>query len=342
MRRSHYFPGLVLALLLLTAPALAISASGGEPLSPAGASSAVQSGGEALPLRPVEEGVFRLLDPDTQTVTEYSEREYLFGAVGAEMPASYPAEALKAQAVAAYTVACKRRTEQRAHPDAEMLGADLTSESRIDQAFRTREELRSSWGGSADTYEKKLDEVIDAVLYEVLTYDGALANAAYHAISSGRTETALNVWGQDYAYLTAKDSTGDLTAAGYLSEVSYTPAQFAERAKSLEITLTGKEYEKWLGKSELSESGTVLWFTLGGKRVTGKQMRQAFSLRSTTFTVTFKDGNFLFSVRGYGHGVGMSQYGAKCMAQDGADYREILSYYYEGCTVCDIHELAGN
>ena len=344
MIRSRLFAPLTLAAVLLCVPALAISPAAGGSVQASAAQKkppTVSTGVDVTDhLTAVEQGVFRVLDPDSGTVTEYDEREYLFGALGAEMPASYPEEALKAQAVCAYTIACLRRAAQRSDPDPDLKGADLTCDSSIDQAFRDRQTLCAAWGEDAQFYEAKLDGVVDAVLYEVLTYDGALANTVYHAISCGRTETALNLWGTEVAYLTAKDSVGDLTASGYLSEVSYTPTQFAARAKTLGVTLSGKEYAKWLGQPTLSDSGTVLTYPLGGKAVSGKQMRSAFSLRSAVFDLKYTDGAFVFSVRGYGHGAGMSQYGAKCMAEDGADYTEILDYYYNGCTLTTLHALA--
>ena len=330
---------ILLSLIILAVPALGITARSGTSDRPPQSGGTDSSGSVSDNLEAVGTGYFNVLDTSDMTVTRYSEKEYLFGAVGAEMPASYPAEALKAQAVAAYTVACMRREKERANPSEDMKGADITSDSTIDQAFRPRSELCEAWGDDADKYEQKLDAAIDSVLYEVLVFDGELAEALYHAISNGRTETAMNVWGSDISYLTAKDSSGDLTASGYMSEVSVKPAEFKKIAATLGAELSGTDYEKWLGKAEYSDSGTVLTYTFGGVTVTGKQIRSAFSLRSATFELSYTDGAFVFTVRGYGHGVGMSQYGAKCMAEEGASYRDILAHYYEGCTVEEFFSL---
>ncbi|MGN1080838.1 MAG: SpoIID/LytB domain-containing protein, partial [Acutalibacteraceae bacterium] len=137
---------------------------------------------------------FDVLDTSSGEVTRYSERDYLFGVVAAEMPASYPSESLKAQAVASYTVACKRRAAERANPDESMLGADITSDYTIDQAFITREKARENWGEAAERYENKLDAAIDSVLGEVLTYEGEIAETLFFAISNGKTEYSENVF----------------------------------------------------------------------------------------------------------------------------------------------------
>lgn len=318
MKNIHIVMSLSLLLLMIIIPVISVG-PGEVEKSP------------SFP-KPSDASHFLVLLSKSGNIQEFDEQEYLFGVLAAEMDASYPEEALKAQAVAAYTMACRRREERRQNPNAALKGADVTDDYTVDQAFLTRQEARSKWGDSADTYEKKLDGVVEAVKGVLCTYNGKPADTVYHAISGGKTESAKVIWGGGEDYLTPVESVGDLLAPDYLSEVSYTPEEFAQKAKTLDVELTG-EPASWLGEFTCSESGTVTKYLLGGKEVTGTKMRTAFSLRSANFDLKLKDGNLVFTVRGYGHGVGMSQYGAKCMAEQGSGYMEILEWYYPGCKV---------
>ncbi len=276
---------------------------------------------------PTNQDGFLIYDPNTEKITNISERDYIVGVVAAEMPATYQAEALKAQTVAAYTYACYKRNI-RAKDNKEY---DLVIDSNTDQGFIPKDKLSQKWGDNTQEYLKKIEQAVDEVLGYVLTYDNQPIFAAYHAISGGKTESAANVWGKDYAYLQSVDSVGDLLCSTYLSEVTFSAQELAEKTKNL-CDLSG-DTASWIGESKRSDSGTVLNITLGGKSVTGKQMRSALSLRSANFDVTQENGTFKFTVRGYGHGVGMSQYGANYMALQGNNFMEILAWYYKDCTL---------
>ncbi len=252
-----------------------------------------------------------------------SEEDYILGVVAAEMPALYEPEALKAQAVAAYTYAARARAAAK---DAEY---HLTTDSSLHQAYIDKEARSKKWGEKAAEYEKKIAAAVAEVKGETVTYKGELIFAAYHAISSGRTEKAENVWGKEIPYLCGVESVSDLLHENYKSEVKVTLADFC---KKLELTAPA---DSSAIKTEIgrSEAGTVLSFKIFGKEFGGSDIRGALSLRSSNFTVEYKEGNFLFTVKGYGHGVGMSQYGANCMAKMGSSYKEILRYYYPGCEI---------
>lgn len=281
----------------------------------------------SLPDVTLKDDKFLVLMEDTQKVEEIDAREYIFGVLACEMSMKYHEEALKAQAVAAYTFACRRRQERLSNPQQ---AYDITSSSQLDQGYITRQQANEKWGENAKEYTEKLEKVIDSVDGYIIVYDGQPILAAYHAISGGKTEAAENVWGTAFPYLQPVESIGDMLSPGYLSEVKVTAEEFKTAMQPLGVELEG-DPAGWVGEPERSQSGTVLKIKIGGKEFTGKDIRQAFSLRSANFDLAYSEGGFAFTVRGYGHGVGMSQYGANYMAQQGSTFLEILSWYYPGC-----------
>ena len=265
----------------------------------------------------------RVLDKNSGNVTEIDLDEYLFGVVAAEMPASYNEEALKAQAIASYTYMLFRANERSGEK------YDVVDDSSTDQAFITRKEAREKWGDNYDKYANKIDAVIKAVSGYVMVDEKDMPIlAAYHNISAGRTESAKTVWGSEYSYLQPVDSLGDLTAKQYLSEASFTPEEIAQK---LTLPENDGSPSLWIGEIKTSDSGTVTEISFCEKTFTGGEIRSLLGLRSSVFTVNFDEGKFNFRVQGHGHNVGMSQYGANYLAEQGYTYIEILSWYYTGC-----------
>lgn len=260
-----------------------------------------------------------------EQILDLSIKDYVFGVVAAEMPAMYHDEALKAQAVAAYTFACYRKNSNTNNE------YDITADAETAQCFITREEARTRWGESAAQYEKKIDDCVSAVLGQILIYNNAPIFAAYHAISSGVTNPCADVWGSDLAYLQSVDSIGDKLADGYLSEASFTPEQINEKLKS--ITAANGDAQNYFSNAVTNNNGYVKKITYCGNEVSGAQISKLLSLRSSNFTISFSDNKFTFLVKGYGHGVGMSQTGANYMAKQGSTYEEILLHYYNGATL---------
>ncbi len=266
---------------------------------------------------------------------ELSASDYLFGVIASEIQSDYPDEAIKAQAVAAYTAACYQKKQQRENPSEDLKGADISDNPSVHQGYISKELAMEKWGGQYEENAKRISDLIESVKNKAITYEGGLINAAYYAISSGKTESAAAVWGTDVPYLQPVESVGDLLAPDYLTTVSYTPDEFKEKAAALDITLEGEDHAAFLSDPERTDSGMVLQYTLGETTVTGQQMRSAYSLRSANFDLAYMEGAFTFTVRGYGHDVGMSQFGAKTMAEQGSDYEEILTWYYTGCKIED-------
>ena len=266
---------------------------------------------------------FKVLMHDTNTVATLSVEDYLFGVIAGEMPALYESETLKAQTVCAYTFALWRK---KGNSDKEY---DISDDYTIDQCYITPDAARKKWGSKAGEYEQKIRDALKSVEDEVITYNNEIILSVYHAVSGGKTEYAKNVWGKDYPYLQAVSSVGDKLATNYISTATVTPKQIE---KALSVTLPTNVKGSFSNFSR-TESGTVKTVNIGGKEFKGSQVREAFALKSSNFEVSLKDGNFIFTVYGYGHGVGLSQNGANYMAQQGSDYREILKHYYTGCEI---------
>ena len=175
--------------------------------------------------------------------------------------------------------------------------------------------------------------VSSAVFGTTMCYDGALIMAAYHAISCGQTESAENVWDTALPYLQSVPSTGDALAEDFTSVCTFTTAELAAAlADTPHVQLSG-DAAGWLGEIERTQAGTVKRLTIGQVGFTGRELRKLLGLRSAAFDATYKDGVFTFTVQGFGHGVGMSQYGAGYLARQGMRYDEILRYYYTGVTL---------
>ena len=260
-----------------------------------------------------------LLRNSEGNVTQGDMEEYLIGVVLAEMPAAFQPEALKAQAVAARTFAWKAWETGGKHEDGSVCTQPGCCQAYIaPNAYLER-------GGT----EENLNKVTDAVYTtsgECLQYEGELIEATYFSCSGGSTEDAVAVWGTDYPYLQAVDSPGEEEAKWYTDTVIFTRQQFSD---SLGMEPAG-EVRNWFGEVRLTQGGGVESMIIGGERFTGTQLRSLLKLRSTAFEVDVWEDHILITTKGYGHRVGMSQYGAEAMAENGNSYAEILAHYYPG------------
>lgn len=156
-------------------------------------------------------------------------------------------------------------------------------------------------------------------------------------MSSGKTESAKNVWGQEISYLTTVESPGGVLADNYIEEKTFTPEELSARlSEALDGVELPDDKEKWIEITSHSESGTVLSLTAGGVSLTGAKLREILTLRSACFDCYFDGEEFHFLTRGSGHGVGMSQYGANAMALQGKSYEEIIYHYYPGTSIMKI------
>ncbi len=285
-----------------------------------------------------EENNFYLVkDIKTNEVIRLTPSDYIKGVVAAEMPIDFHSEALKAQAVAAHTYALRQIDVELKKPTPELDGAYLSTDYTKFQAYISTEDLKAKWGKDFDLNYKKLSDCVDSVINNVLTYENAPIAAAFHSISSGKTESAKNVWGQDISYLSPVESVGDELSPSFENTVTLTDKEVAH-AISLKFpdAKFPKDRENWFEIKQKSDSNTITVIKVGSVTTTGKEIREVLKLKSANFTVEYKDSSFTFTTCGYGHGVGMSQYGADYMARQGSDYKEILLHYYSGVTIDQI------
>ena len=282
---------------------------------------------EPLPAAQPAPDAVRLLLPDGAVRTT-DMQEYLCGVVAAEMPASFHAQALRAQAVAArsYALYCASFSK---HGEAQ-----VCADPGCCQAWQSEDVRRTKWGEQFDANEEKIRAAVAATQGEYLVFGGQPAFAAFHSSSAGATENSADVWNAvPYLVSVPSPETAE-DVPNYISSVSCSPIDFRDTVLSAhpEADFSGAE-EEWIGELRRDESGRVSSVRLGGVALGGKELRQLFSLRSTAFSLEYENGSFVFTVTGFGHGVGMSQYGADKMARQGADYREILTHYYPGAVL---------
>lgn len=250
---------------------------------------------------------------------------YLLGVVLGEMPASFEEEALKAQAVVARTYTQKAYVTGGKHGD-----NSVCKDPSCCQAYLDPQEYLAQ-GGSLENVAK-VRRAVEATCGEVLTFGGELIEGTYFSCSGGRTEDAAAVWGSDYPYLQSVPSPGEEGAAHFTDNLTFTMAQFQE---ALGIELPEGD---WLGEITCTEGGGVATMVIGGKTFTGVELRKLLGLPSTAFTLQPGDGILTITTKGYGHRVGMSQYGADAMAAKGCTYQEILAHYYQGTELVTLPE----
>lgn len=260
-----------------------------------------------------------LLIANGSGVLRLSLQEYLTGVVLAEMGPAFSQEALKAQAVVARTYTLRRAERGGRHQ-----GATVCTDSSCCQAYKSPEAYLKAGGTQAGL--NKVQQAVDSTDGLVLRYKGTLIDATYFSCSGGSTEDAVAVWGSDVPYLQATDSPGEEDAPRYSDKVEFTAKEFQ---KALGRSLSGKP-STWFSKASYTAGGGVDKIKIGGQEYTGKQLRTLLKLRSTAFTVYTEGSNIILETRGYGHRVGMSQYGAEAMAEKGEDYKAILYHYYQG------------
>ena len=266
------------------------------------------------------------------TVETMTMEEYLRGVLRAEMPASFQQEALKAQAVAArtYTLYKMSNGPIANHPE-----ADACDNIQCCQAFRAEEDAAADWGAMTLQYEEKIRAAVAETDGQAVLYQGKPALTVFHSSSAGATRDAAEVWSSSVPYLkSVATPEGEAQVPNYYSQAAFTPEEFKALflARYPEADLR-EEPSSWFSNIHQQETGAVTGLSVGGITLSGTELRTLLGLRSAAFTISFGDGRILFSTTGYGHGVGMSQYGANVMAEEGKNFQEILTWYYTGTTL---------
>lgn len=242
--------------------------------------------------------------------------EYVIGVVAAEMPAAFHKEALKAQAVIARTYALKA-TER---------GTPLTDTSST-QNYKDNQELKKLWGNSFNTYYQKVQSAVNETKGMYLTYKGNLIEAVYHSTSNGQTENSENVWQNAFPYLVSVESIYDVQNPSFLKEVSFTYEQLENK---LNLALDSNCTITILKRTD---GNRVEQIKINDTIYKGVDFRNKLGLRSADFSINKTDTGVIITTKGFGHGVGLSQYGANGMAKQGATYKEILTHYYQGVSL---------
>ena len=319
--RKYAAAGLVLTVLLFGGAYLAAGGPAAEPEPAAPETAAVHHDRDV-----------RLTIQDGDTTEQMTLERYLTGVVRGEMPASFEMEALRAQAAAErsyvyYQLAAGRKD---AHPD-----ADFCTDHTCCSAYLSETAAREKWGGDFAPWNTRVEQAVSDTDGQVVLYNGRPILAVFHSSSAGRTAAAGDVWSGDLPYLVSVDSPeGEETVPNYYSTVTFTAAEAKEKllAAHPELKLSGTP-DRWFGAAAENDSGRVETVSVGGTDIEGTELRRIFGLRSACFTVAADSESVTFRVTGYGHGVGMSQYGANQLAREGKTWQEILEWYYTGATV---------
>lgn len=281
-------------------------------------------------------GTIKLLHSATGEVEEVAIDDYLCNVVSAEMPADYEIEALKAQAVVARTYTIYKANNKK-HEN-----ADVCDSSSCCQAWISKEDRLNKWEeAKRDSNWQKICDCVNATKGKIITYENQPINAFFHSNSGGLTEKPINVWGGgEYPYLQVVETVGEDQYNQYKSELSFSNDELLEKLKTkygdIAIDFSKDDEIKIL---ENTESGRVKTIKFGNHELSGVEARTLLGLRSTNFEISKENNSIKFSVKGYGHGVGMSQTGADTMAKQGSSYEDIIKHFYTGVEIKDVNSI---
>lgn len=281
-------------------------------------------------------GTIKLLHKKTGEVEKVNIDDYLCNVVSAEMPADYEIEALKAQAVVARTYTIYKINNKK-HEN-----ADICDDSTCCQAWVDKETRFSRWEESKrESNWEKIQKCVQETQGQIITYQNQPINAFFHANSGGKTELPVNVWGgTGLPYLQVVETAGEEGYKQYESEVELTQDELIEKLKTkysdISIDFSNQENLKIL---EYTDSGRVKTVKFGNHEISGIETRTLLGLKSTNFEISKENDKIKFTVKGYGHGVGMSQTGADAMAKQGKNYKEIINHFYSGVEIKEVNLL---
>ncbi|WP_067841055.1 stage II sporulation protein D [Amphibacillus sediminis] len=262
----------------------------------------------------------------TDNVETVPIEQYVVSVVAAEMPAEFEMEALKAQALAARTYIVQYMLATGASEN------QTITDTVQHQVYRNKDELKELWGKDYTWKIEKITEAVAATSSEILTYENVPITPAFFSTSNGKTENAEDYWENNQPYLVSVDSPWDLDSPKFLDQKSI-PISEVEQLLGIRLDTPISE-----PRITYTSSDRVQTIELAGQVFTGREIREKLELRSTDFTIEQKDDHLIFTTKGFGHGVGMSQYGANGMALEGKDYQEIVEHYYQGAEISTINE----
>jgi stage II sporulation protein D len=329
----------ILIALTLIIPAVMVLPFSGEKaggkLSEELKKSKASSGEQAAPTADsaVEVAVFRSAKSVIETV---GLEDYLVGVVAAEMPAEFNSEAIKAQALTARTYIVNRMLSKNTMgvPKSALEQGAQVTDTQNHQVYLSDAEQREKWGADYDWKKKKIIEAVRATSGQILTYEGKPINATFFSTSNGFTENSEDYWDGNIPYLRSVSSPWDKQSPKFNSQKVIAVKNF-EAALGVKVG-SGSAIGKIVARTEGKRVAKV---EFGGKVLSGKEIREKLDLRSSDFSWERKGGNIVITTRGFGHGVGMSQYGANGMAEEGKSYKDIVQYYYKGVEVTSAESM---
>ncbi|ETT67858.1 stage II sporulation protein D, partial [Paenibacillus sp. FSL H8-457] len=279
-----------------------------------------------------EEPMVSVYVTKTDTVEELPLEQYLVGVLAAEMPAEFQLEALKAQAIAARTYIVQRLAsgDRSGVPDGKALVTDTVSH----QAYIAQDELTKEWRRLGKEAElAKLRQAVKETAGVVMTYEGKPITASFFSTSNGYTENSEDYWKNEIPYLRSVESPWDKEISPkYKTTVTMPRSEFIGKLGladgAVPVSAGGDGGSSFLKVLSYTQGHRIESVRVGGKKFTGREVREKLGLRSSQFTLHMKDGEIEITTYGNGHGVGMSQYGAEGMAREGYEAKAILEHYY--------------
>lgn len=276
-----------------------------------------------------DDTTIKLYVKDKKQIVQIPLEEYVKGVVAAEMPVTFSMEALKAQAIAARTNAVRRIQNNLLTPE----GAHATDDHRQFQAYSSDDQLKEHWG--VVEYQINMNKIVQAVNEtkgQILTYNGEPIDALFFSTSNGKTENSQDYWGKALPYLRSVDSPWDKDAK-HATDTKALSLQEFNKLLGINAVVTSANQGQMIKVLDTSSSHRIKKILVAGKQMSGPEFRDALGLYSTDFAWKVEGSSITFTTHGYGHGVGMSQYGADGMAKEGKKAAEILTYFYQGTTL---------
>ncbi len=253
-------------------------------------------------------------------IDKISLEDYIVGVVAGEMPSNFNIEALKAQSVAARTYVLKQMEPQNQDFD--------VVDTNLNQIYLDNEKLRNNWGSNYETNKNKIKKAVEDTKGVYMTFDGQIISALYFSTSNGYTENSELVFQSATPYLKSVESNWDAEVSPVFTDTKTIASDTFFKSLSLPISdILNIEI------LERSATNRILKLKINGKEMTGRTVYQLLSLRSTDFSIVKNNNEIVITTKGFGHGVGMSQYGAEGMAKLGFEYEEILKYYYQNISL---------
>ncbi|MCR1900193.1 stage II sporulation protein D [Irregularibacter muris] len=289
----------------------------------------------------------KVLNHQNNEVMELGLEEYIVGVVAAEMPVTFELEALKAQAIAARTYTVMRLQQFGAAPNEKHPQYDMCTDHTHCQAWIGKQDRINVWKKDKElglldyvTLWKRLEEAVGSTRGKVITYNGELIDPLFHSTSGGKTENSEDYFSSKVPYLRSVISKHEEHSPHMVNKTTMTTDQFVSKLKEKmpDIKIDTKKLAQEIKILEKTEGGHIKNIQIGNKTLKGREAREALGLKSSNFTVEIKGKEVFFTVTGYGHGVGMSQYGADGMAKEGAKDQEIIKHYYQDVEIVDIYD----